>query len=255
MKSNLKKMKSALPLLACALILGTAVRASAQAPELEQLLGEEIEAQNGPDFSAIVQRWERVHGAKAILPLLRIAGTGKLPDPERYIALMGAAKLGGNAMALELMPFLSDSSWMIRSAALQSLRTLADPRAGASVLPLLHDSAMVVRREAVETIARLRPPGAVAALVKTLYAEENYQDGKALWIPRAALHALVSLKAQEAMTELRPLLLHFNDPELQWDTVWALEALAGRRLADSSIPLSAQVLEWEKYLRKPRRAS
>jgi HEAT repeat protein len=223
--------------------------AIARATELMPVLAADLSAQKDPDFSPLLNRWAKLYGASAVAPLLRLAASASLAEPERYIALMGVASLGGNASARELHVFLSDPSWMLRSAALQAVRALGDTSAGEPALALLFDPALVVRREAVETVARLRPAGAASALIKTIYAEENYHEGRAIWVPQAALRALVSLKAQGVARDLRPLLLRFEDPALQREAVNTLEILTGRTLADARSPVSAQALEWEKYLR------
>lgn len=231
------------------LLLTSPVPAFARIQPSSSLLKADLAALKSAEFGPILKRWEDLYGVSAVAPLLQIARTGTQPDPDRYIALMGAAKLGGTAVAPTLIPFLSDASWMVRSAALQALRTVGDVRSGESALPLLSDPALVVRKEAVETVEKLQPPGAAAALIKAIYSEDNYADGRALWIPQAALRALISLKAQSEAPSLRALLINSEDPELLTRTIRTLEALTGHVLTDARIPLTAQALEWEKYLR------
>src|SRR5690606_27066934 len=129
-------------------------------------------------------------------------------------------------------PFLSDRSWMIRSAGLKVLKALGDRATGAAALPLLKDRSLIVRVEAVETVAALRPPGTVAALIATLESSTNYRAGKGQWVPERALEALATLAgdpdAKRTAPRLLPLLRHVQDPTLQRRTIQTLEALTGR---------------------------
>lgn len=218
--------------------------------QLAATLKSEILARKGDSFEALLRSWERRYGARAAVPLTRIASNSANYDPVRYVALMGAAKLGGTQAASLLVPFLKDGSWMIRSAALRALRVLDNKDTAHAVLPLLKDPALVVRSEAVDTVARLRPTGAVPALLQTIEEKDNYHGGKAQWVPQKALKALVELKAVEAAPKLRPLLSRTNDPELLEQTVRALEALTGRTF-HRRVTLSEKVRTFKATLASP----
>ena len=203
-------------------------------------------------FDLLLNQWETRLGSKAVAPLLQIAADRRESDADRYIALMGAARLGGTDLAPVLTRYLDDKSWMIRSGALRVLRALGHPSTGRAVLPLLRDPALVVRSEAVETVEKLRPPGSEEALLSVLEHPANYHAGKAQWIARKALRALVTLKASGAAPRLRPLLSneHGKDPQLQAATVEALEALTGKTVQKGA-SLAARVQAWDKSLAPP----
>jgi HEAT repeat protein len=221
------------------------------APGVETLLRGDLATRKTASFNQLFTRWETRHGSQAVAPLVKIARDRKLQDPDRYVALMGAAKLGGRELAPVLATFLKDKSWMIRSGALRALSALGHPDTAPSVLPLLRDPALVVRSEAVDAVEKLRPAGAVEALMSAIEHGANYHAGKAQWVPQKALSALVTLKAKGIEGRLRPLLKHELDPALQLRTVETLEKLTGRSLK-SGAPLRERVREWESALAAPR---
>jgi HEAT repeat protein len=215
---------------------------------LSTVLRNDIRDRRSSTFDALLKRWQGSYGTRAVPPLIKIAADRGTADPDRFIALMGAAKLGGTEMAPILTPFLKDRSWMIRSGALRALAALNDPRTAREVLPLLNDPALVVRSEAVDAVERLRPEGAVDALISTIEHSHNYHAGKAQWVPQKALAALVSLKAVEVAPKLRPLLRHELDPELQKLTVETLEALTGKKLKQGA-SIAERIKAWDTELK------
>jgi len=204
----------------------------------------DLSARKSSNFASLIQSWQQKHGTRAIPHLLSIAGSTGTEDPDRYIALLGAAKLGGSGVEKDVVPFLKDKSWMLRTAALRALVAIETPSAGKSVLALLKDPALVVRMEAATAVARLRPQGSVAALLAAVRAPENYHQGIAQWVPQQAIRALVALKARDSAKELKTLLSHSRDPGLQKLTIAALGSLTGKTLKKGA-PLSKQVEAWE----------
>jgi HEAT repeat protein len=189
-------------------------------------------------FEPLFTRWEAKYGSRVVNPLLEISRDARASDPQRYIGIMGVARLGGKEAAPLLVPFLKDSSWMIRAATLRALSALDKADTASSVLPLLRDPALVVRMEAV-------------AAIESLFFEGNYRDGKALWVPQKALRALAALKATDVAPKLKPLLDRADDLEILTQTVHTLEALQGRKLAPS-LPIRLQAAEWKRALSAKR---
>jgi HEAT repeat protein len=213
------------------------------ASALNTQLRAQIRGRSSGNFEKLLKDWEHRYGTQAVSPLLAIASDRTAPDSERYVALMGATKLGGRETAPVVTRYLNDRSWMIRAAALRALSALKHPGTAAAVLPLLKDRALVVRLEAVEAVRALRPLGAADALIETLEHSANYHDGKAQWVPQKALNALVDLGAKDVAPRLRPLLDHQKDPELQKEAIHALNALTGRTL---------NAKEWKLALQSPK---
>ena len=226
--------------------LSPAMRAST-VPSPHDLIQEIIEHSSQSTFEPLLRRWQIVYGEAAVTPLLQLASAYGSPEPRRYMALMGAARLGGRGTAPKIAGFLKDPSWMLRSASLRALTALKDPSTYSAILPLLHDPSLAVRLEAVTATSRLRPAGATQALMRELASSENYRAGKALWVPGRVLAALSALHASQAAPGLRPLLDHTADPDLLIETVATLETLTGRVLKPGA-PLLVRVREWKLAL-------
>lgn len=210
-------------------------------------LKKDLATRSSTQFDQLLSKWDSQYGSHAVTPLLGIALDTKNQDADRYIAIMGASKLGGTSIAQKIIPFLKDSSWMVRSAAIKALTFLKPPAAGKAILAALKDPALVIRLEAVKAIEILQPQGSVPALIETLKFKENYHGGKALWVPQKTLEALVRLRAKDIAPQLKPLLDHRSDPELQQKTLQTLEALTGKSLKKDR-PLAERLKAWQKSL-------
>ena len=139
---------------------------SASAVDLRTAMGADILGRNrNANFSGLIAKWEKRYGVRAAPDLFSIARDRKFRDTDRFIAFMGAAKLAGPD-AKTIQPFLSDPSWMLRSAALRTLGGFHQREAGLAVLNLLRDPAQVVQSEAIDTVLKLKPTGAKEALVQ-----------------------------------------------------------------------------------------
>jgi HEAT repeat protein len=210
------------------------------------VLTREIQTRKSIAFDDLLDRWEKRDGTAAVKPLLQILSNRKLSDPDRYVALMGTAKLGGRSVAPLLVPFLKDPSWMIRSGTLQALSILRQPATAEATLPLLHDPALVVRLQAIDSIEKLNPKGATEALLSVLDKNENYHQGKALWVPQRALSALAKLGDERITPRLAFLLNHKSDPALQQQTIRTLEKLSGKPPATlNKHTLAMNVKKWK----------
>jgi len=183
---------------------------TASAGELIFKLENEIENWKGKSFEPLIDRWEKEYGSSAVSSLTRIARNKNLHDRERYVALMGAAKLGGPDGFNLWSTLIHDSSWVIRGAVLRASRISQNEQAKKLALEGLKDKALVVRLEAVETLAWLKPKDWEKALLGTLSDERNFHKGRPLWVPTRALRALTrtqekALTAQEIENTMKKL--------------------------------------------------
>lgn len=200
--------KNKIALLVSLLIPAVAIASS----PTEERIRRELESRpKAGDFQSLFNKWEKEHGSKAIAPLLNVASDPTTLDFDRYVAVMGAARLGGPASAPLLSPLLKDRAWMVRSAALKALAALGNKDASSAVLPLLRDPALVVRLDAVDAITKLAPPGSVEALIATLTDPGNYNKDKALWVPGRALESIRKLGLGDSAGLLRAALPRIRD--------------------------------------------
>jgi len=219
-----------------------------------QLRKEIIQTPTDASFDPLLHRWRQNYGTAAVTPLLQLASQTQLADHQRYMALMGAAQLGGPAISEKIIPMLKDSSWMIRCGALRALAALfssstpTELKGSEEILPLLRDPALVVRMEAVQTVELMKPIGAEEALVSILNRPENYHHQLSQWVPERALTALETLGSHHSIAQIRPLLDHNQDPKLQKAALKTLEALSGKSVMESlkDQPLAEQIRYWKK---------
>jgi HEAT repeat protein len=231
------------------LLLAQTVSASTRpaGTTLQKLLLADLKARSSRSFDGILKQWEHQYGTNAVDPLLSIAVNKKHADADRYVALMGVARLGGRGVAPQLTGFLKDPSWMLRSGSLRALSALKDENTSTAVLPLLKDKALVVRLEAVQAAEKLRPSGTAQALAVAANDPANFHAGRAQWVPQRALAALVSMEAREAAPLLRPLLERNSDQDILQQTILALEVMTGKKLEPGK-PLPNQVAAWKLEL-------
>ena len=161
----------------------------------------EIHGNASPSFEKLLSAWERRYGTGAVPALIDVARDHRATDPDRYVALMGVAKIGGRNSAPLLSPLLRDPSWMIRDGALRALAALDCRDSGAQILPLLKDPALVVRLEAIQSVEKLKPDGVAKALLAVVADSQNYHHGKAQWVPERALDALLHLRTLRAISD------------------------------------------------------
>jgi hypothetical protein len=233
------------------LISGTVFAATAP---LSEVLLRDIRANHSNSFEKLLTHWEVKYGTDAYPALHKIATNSSNEDTERYIAVMGMAKLGGFASAPALTPFLKDASWMVRNATLRALTALKNPKTSPKILPLVNDRALVIRLEAVEALAALQPSGFEQAWVESIKNPANYHRGKAQWVPQKALSLLIRhLSAYRETRKHVALGLigvaeHPLDPDLRPALVQAIERISGKRL-DLNRPLSESLAQLRAQLK------
>lgn len=236
------------------LALLSCVNAFAATPATQKMMEKEILTElKRPikgDFQHLLGTWQKKYSVKAVPVLLKAARLKNNEDASRYVALMGVAKLGGQASESEIRTFLKDKSWMLRSGALRALGALGrEEKSGRAVLSLLQDKALVVRLEAVQTVSKLWPSGADEALTRAILDQRNFHAGRAQWVPQAALSALAT-KARSRLTAKRllPFLEKPMDSALLPEAVRALERMTGKELAPGQ-SLTRKVQAWQRDLR------
>lgn len=208
------------------------------------LIQSELKNRKSKNFEDLIKNWENQYGPSAVPALLKIAADKKQEDPDRYIALMGATKLGGKPTAPLLSPYLKDSSWMIRTGALRALTVLNEPKLNSLVLPLMKDKALVVRAEAIEALKVLKPEGTEKALIETLKNPMNYHAGKATWVPSKALTTLLELDAKKYASDLASALGKIPNKLVQLKALIVLEKLTGEKKG-RELPHEERIKAWQ----------
>lgn len=215
-------------------------------PILEEIR-KDLKLRKSASFEFLTEHWKKTHGTHVIRPLLALAKEVNESDFDRYIAIMGLARIGGKEVAPWILPFLNDRAWMVRIGTLRALMFLNYSKAGSQIISMLRDPALVVRREVVIVIEKLHLKAGIQPLVQTLKDKKNFHKGRAQWVPNRALKALIELKAPANISkDLRHLLEYQQDPGLLRETVTTLDQLNGQKTSTRS--LKDRVRYWKKAL-------
>jgi HEAT repeat protein len=213
----------------------------------------DIRANHSNSFEGLLTHWEVKYGTDAYPALSRIAETRSYEGTERYIAVMGMAKLGGAPAAPALTKYLKDPSWMVRNAALHALSALKNPKTSTSVLPLLKDPALVIRIAALEAADQLKPDGLQDACLDALKDPNNYYRGKAQWIPQRALGVLTRNTPSDSAGRKKISLALISaakkpqDAAMEPILLLTLEKISGKSL-DKTKPLKFALAQLESQL-------
>lgn len=184
------------------------------------------------------------YGGTAIKPLLEIASNTQNGDETRWAALFGLARLAGKESVGVIRKFMSDSSWMLRDAALKTAAALNAQELTPFIEQRLKDDALIVRTTAVETIGHLNLKTSAPKLVDALFDPNNFHAGKALWIHRHILNVLKDFHYQAATPKLIELLEHSQDEKLQAQVIETLENLTGKSFPNKTV--SQQIYLWKR---------
>ena len=211
-------------------------------------LKKDLETRHSRSFEQILLKWQNQYGDKVVPALMKIAKNKHESDANRFIAVMGVAKLGGPSVAQWVSSLLSESSWMVKNAALKALTALKEPSTYEKIAPLLKDKALVVRSEAVLAIQQLQVTSAIPLLMDGLKNTNNYVGGKALVVPYHILSALVELNAPLSVApELLRLTKNTEDGHFHKTLLNTLDSLSGQK-PQIEKPVAERLKAWkEKY--------
>jgi HEAT repeat protein len=204
------------------------------------------------EFKELTENWRNIYGEKSLPILTKLANNPKLEDPDRFIAILSLAHLHPKGAAERIRPFFKHSSWMLKSAALQSAVLLQSKTFLPEVMSLLKDPALVIRAEAADSLGKLQWIEAKDALLAAVYDPQNYRPatfkkGKADWVPQKALASLRDLKVTGLSRELLPLMNEAADAKVRAHALFTIEKLEKKELLPSGTFQEKRVA-WNKAL-------
>ena len=178
---------------------------------------------------------------------IRMALEHLAKDPQqtlqvRWRAITGLASIQPKNSSDFIDEMLQRQEWFLRNAATIALTQLDRQVALQWSTKLLSDPALVVRTAAVDVIEEHRGVEAENQLWKKLYSQENFRNGKSLWIRKRIAKTLVRFASPgEERQFIR--LLQDKDPWLHKYGVEALEKITGYEFAKGS-NLEIKRKEW-----------
>lgn len=137
---------------------------------------------------------------------LSIVKDEKFPDRSRWLSLLLVGKAMGKKSVPLMVKYLSHPNWMIRSAAIKSLKSLKISNPINEYRKLLTDKSYVIREQALETISALKINSLGLDVLQMLGDQTNYISTKTGHIPSEVVKKIISTLADLGVKESIPLL-------------------------------------------------
>ena len=145
----------------------------------------------------------------SIRVLLNVAKNKQFPDRSRWLSLILVGKTMGKRSIPLMVKYLKHRNWMLRSAAVKSLKSLRSKTPTEGYRALLKDSSYVIRQQALDAIATLKIYDLKLDVLKMIGDSSNYiktPNGKtASQVVKKVIETLATLKVREAIPLLKKL--------------------------------------------------
>ncbi len=118
------------------------------------------------------------YGSDSVEALMEVMKNGKYPEKNRWIATFLLGQIVGNKASPFISKFTKHPNWVMRLASLKSLLQLKEERYIATYASLLKDESLIVRSQALENIRTLKLKKAAPEVWAMLYDKRNYSQPK-----------------------------------------------------------------------------
>lgn len=113
-------------------------------------------------------------GGKSVEALIEVMKNGKYPDKNRWMATFLLGQIMGEKSAPFLAKFLQHPHWVMRMASLKTMLALKQKNYSRQYANLLKDDSFIVRSQALDTIRTLKTAEAAPQVWAMLYDKKNY---------------------------------------------------------------------------------
>ncbi len=117
-------------------------------------------------------------GGQSVEALIEVMKNGKYPDKNRWVATFLLGQIMGEKSAPFLAKFLKHPNWVLRMASLKTMLALKQKDYGAHYAMLLADDSFIVRSQALENIRTLKISSTAPQVWAMLYDKKNYYQPK-----------------------------------------------------------------------------
>lgn len=114
------------------------------------------------------------HGGQSVEALIEVMKNGKYPDKNRWVATFLLGQIMGDKSAPFLAKFLKHPSWVMRMASLKTMLALRQKEYGSQYAMLLNDDSFIVRSQALDNIRTLKITNSAPQVWAMLYDKKNY---------------------------------------------------------------------------------
>lgn len=228
-----------------ALSFSFSVNASINATEVKQVLLQKylIDYSDKNQIAALKAETLK-HGGQSVEALIEVMKNGKYPDKNRWVATFLLGQIMGDKSAPFLSKFLKHPHWVMRMASLKTLLALKQEEYGSQYAMLLNDDSFIVRSQALENIRSLKIKNSAPQVWAMLYDKKNYylptMNGKELKTKRSNIIKSVILTVGDLQFEKarEPLMKmiqkdKYNDIFPEMDL--ALSKITGKKSPDGDL--------------------
>lgn len=227
------------------LSINTTANASIKSGEVKDILLQKYMIEYSDKAQLAALKSETLsHGGKSVEALIEVMKNGKYPDKNRWVATFLLGQIMGDKSAPFLAKFLRHPSWVMRMASLKTMLALKQTDYGSHYAMLLSDDSFIVRSQALENIRTLKIKKSAPQVWAMLYDKKNYYqptiNGKELKkkrsnIIKSVILTVGDLRFEEAKSPLIKMIQKdkYNDIFNEMDI--ALSKITGKKSPDGSI--------------------
>ncbi len=184
------------------------------------------------------------YGGNSVEALIEVMKNGKYPEKNRWVATFLLGQIMGEKSGPFIVKFTKHPNWIMRMASLKTLLALKQERFGGEYARLLNDESLIVRTQALENIKSLKLKNYSANVWSMLYDRKNYYEPsvkgsvkarKRSNIIKNIINTIGELQFQEARAPLIKMIQKdkYNDIFTEMDT--ALMKITGHKSPDTDV--------------------
>jgi HEAT repeat protein len=172
-------------------------------------------------------------GNKAVPTLIKVMKSDKYPEYKRWTATFLLGRIMGDKSAAFIAKFTKHPNWMMRLASLKTLTAMKNTTYLRVYADLLSDEAFIVRSQALESVRSLKLSKLAPSVWKMLYDKRNYSEtsgnNKRNDIIKKVITTIGDLKFKDAQMPLLKMVSNrkFNDIFEELD--YSLTKLSGKK--------------------------
>ena len=149
-----------------------------------------------------------------IKSFLAIIKDDNYPDRSRWLSLVLISKSMGKKSIPLLKKYLTHPKWIIRSAAVKSLKSLGISDLDKEYKNLLKDSSYVIREQVLDTISTFKIKNLGNDVLKMLGDKTNYIKTKKGMVPSEVIKKIISTLVKLEKKEAIPVLAKISKSEV-----------------------------------------
>ena len=172
-------------------------------------------------------------GPKSIPVLIKVVKDAQYPDKNRWMAMFLIGRIVGKKSSAFVSKFLKHPNWVLRLASLKTLLALKERSFGGHFSLLLKDKSLLVRSQALENIRTLGLKQYAPDVWKTLFDKNNYTKTKAgakrTFIIGKAIKTMGDLEFTKVQRPLFQMIQKNKYKGLVPDIEYSLEKMTGKK--------------------------